>query len=167
MGDVLQFRKDMQAALASYEQALSLYRQVGSKLGEANVLQAMGDVLQFRKDMQAALASYEQALSLYRQVGSKLGEANCYLAQGSVALEEENYQRALTLHTDAYNLYQQIQDYYSQARLLYYRSLVYGALNEQSLAMQDLEAALLISQRLNLPLIAIVQQRLDELRKEE
>ena len=117
--------------------------------------------------MDVAISSYEQALSLYRQVGAKIGETNCYLAQGRVALEEENYQRALTLHTDAYNLYQQIQDYYSQVRLLYYRSLVYGALNEQPLAMQDLETALLISQRFNLPLIAIVQQRLDELRKVE
>ncbi len=31
-------------ALQSYEQALSLFRQVGTELGEANVLQAMGDV---------------------------------------------------------------------------------------------------------------------------
>src|SRR2546430_3237515 len=101
MGDVLQFRDDRDAALASYELALSLFQQVGDRLGEANVRQAMGDVLQFRKDMQAALASYELALSLFQQVGDRLGEANCYLAQGRVALAEENYERALTLHTNA------------------------------------------------------------------
>ena len=30
MGDVLQFRDEREAALASYEQALSLFRQVGA-----------------------------------------------------------------------------------------------------------------------------------------
>ena len=69
MGDVLQFRDEREAALASYEQALSLFRQVGAKVGEANVRKAMGDVLQFRDEREAALASYEQALSLFRQVG--------------------------------------------------------------------------------------------------
>ena len=88
-----------------------------------------------------ALASYEQALSLFRQVGDRLGEANCYLAQGRVVLEEGDLDKALALHTDAYQLYQQIQDGYSQARLLYYRSFVYEAMDKQSLAIQDIEAA--------------------------
>ncbi len=85
MGDVQQFRKDMQAALASYEQALGLFRQVGSKLGEANVRKAMGDVQQFRKDMQAALASYEQALGLFRQVGYQLRRSQRAASDGGCA----------------------------------------------------------------------------------
>ena len=155
----------LDAALASYEQALSLFRQVGSSLGEANVRKAMGDVQQFRDDRDAALASYEQALSLFRQVGSSLGEANCYLAQGRVALQQEAYQKALTLHTDAYQLYQHIQDGYSQARLLFYRSLVYEAMKEQKRAITDVEVALTIAQQLDLPFIDLFQNRLDELQK--
>ena len=116
--------------------------------------------------MQAALASYEQALGLFRQLGSKLGEANCYLAQGRVALEQEDYQKALTLHTDAYRLYQHIQDAYSQARLLYYRSLVYEAMNGKKLAIKDVETALTIAQALNLPFIELLQERLEELKGE-
>jgi len=38
MGDVQQFRKQMDAALESYAQALGLFRAVGDRLGEANVL---------------------------------------------------------------------------------------------------------------------------------
>lgn len=41
MGDVLQFRKEMDAALERYEQALGLYCAVGDRLGEANVLAAL------------------------------------------------------------------------------------------------------------------------------
>jgi tetratricopeptide (TPR) repeat protein len=114
--------------------------------------------------MQAALQSYEQALLLFRQVGDRLGEANCYLAQGRVALEQKDYQKALTLHTDAYRLYQHIQDAYSQARLLYYRSLVYEAMNEKTFAVVDIETALSIAQALNLPFVDLLQKRLEELK---
>ena len=158
------YGSQLEAAQDLYEQALGLFRQVGDRLGEANVRKALGDVQQFRKEMPAALESYEQALGLFRQVGSKLGEANCYLAQGRVALAQENYQEALALHTDAYRLYQHIQDGYSQARLLYYRSLVYEAMNEQKLAIADIESALPIAQALNLPFVDLLQQRLGELR---
>jgi tetratricopeptide (TPR) repeat protein len=163
MGDVQQFRDDREAALASYEQALTLYRQVGAKLGEANVRKAMGDVQQFRDDQEAVLASYEQALILYRQVGDRLGEANCYLAQGRVALVQEDYQKALTLHTSAYQLYQQIQDRYSQVRSLYYRSFVYAAMNETSLAIQDMENALITARAFGLPFVELLEQRYDSL----
>jgi tetratricopeptide (TPR) repeat protein len=80
IGDVQQFRKEMDAALASYEEALRLFRAVGDKLGEANVRKAIGDVQQFRDDRDAALASYEEALRLFRAVGAKLGEANVLLS---------------------------------------------------------------------------------------
>jgi len=105
----------MDAALDCYEEALSVYRQVGSKLGEANVRKAMGDVQQFRDERDAALASYEQALGLFRQVGDRLGEANCYLAQGRVARQQDDFQAAFTLQTRAYQLYQDIHDQYDQA----------------------------------------------------
>ncbi len=155
----------LDTALQSYEQALTLFRQVGDRLGEANVLQAMGDVQQFRDDRDAALQSYEQALTLFRQVGDRLGEANCYLAQGRVALKQEDYQNALTLHTEAYQLYRHIQASYSQARLLFYRSLVYEAMNDQKQAITDIEEALTIAQQLNLPFIDLLQNRLDDLQK--
>ncbi len=164
-GNVQQFRKDMQAALASYEQALGLYRQVGDRLGEANVLQAMGDVQQFRDEREAALASYEQALGLYRQVGSKLGEANCYLAQGRVARQQEDYQAALAMQTRAYQLYGEIQDQYSQARLLYYRSFVFESMQYRQQAIEDIETSLAIAIPLELPFVDLLQKRLEELGK--
>jgi len=124
----------------------------------------MGDVQQFRDDREAALQSYEQALTLFRQVGDRLGEANCYLAQGRVLLEQGNPDKALALHTDAYRLYEQMQDGYSQARLLYYRSFVYEAMDKQSLAIQDIETALVIAERLDLPFIDFFHQRLNALK---
>ena len=55
IGDVQNFRKEIDAALESYSHALALFRQVGDRLGEANVLKAIGDVQNFRKEIDAAL----------------------------------------------------------------------------------------------------------------
>ncbi len=118
LGDVQQFRQETDAALASYQQALGLYRAVGARLGEANVLKALGDVQQFRKETDAALASYQQALGLYRAVGARLGEANVLKALGFEALSQGAFAQSLEYLQQAQVLYDQIGDKYSQARNL-------------------------------------------------
>ncbi|MEI6429333.1 MAG: tetratricopeptide repeat protein, partial [Pseudanabaena sp. ELA607] len=63
-------------ALERYGSALSFYREIGARLGEANTLKAIGDVLQFLDRRTEALERYEAALSFYREIGARLGEAN-------------------------------------------------------------------------------------------
>ncbi|MDW8215393.1 MAG: tetratricopeptide repeat protein, partial [Roseiflexaceae bacterium] len=77
------------AALESYQQALRLFREIGAKLGEANVRKAIGDVQQFRKETSAALESYQQALRLFREIGAKLGEANVLAALSCLRLDDD------------------------------------------------------------------------------
>ncbi len=98
----------LETALECYEVAYSLYRQVGDRLGEANVRKAMGDVQQFRDDREAALESYEQALGLFRQVGSKLGEANVRKAMGDVQQFRKDMQAALESYEQALGLFRQV-----------------------------------------------------------
>ncbi len=66
IGDVQQFRKEIDAALDSYRQALALFRAVGDRLGEANTLLGMGRV---EPELEAGRAKFEQALALYRAIG--------------------------------------------------------------------------------------------------
>ncbi|GAB4215509.1 MAG: hypothetical protein OHK0022_55450 [Roseiflexaceae bacterium] len=84
IGDVQQFRKELEAAQGSYAAALELFRAVGDRLGEAHTLFVIGNVQQFRKELEAAQGSYAAALELYRAVGSRLGEANTLRAIGDV-----------------------------------------------------------------------------------
>ena len=70
--------------MTRYKEALRLYRAVGDRLGEANVLQAQGDVLAFLDQRDEGVARYEEALRLFRAVGDRLGEANVLKAQGDV-----------------------------------------------------------------------------------
>ena len=113
------WRYDMDEALASYQQALGLFRAVGARLGEANTLQAIGDVQQFRKEMDEALASYQQALGLFRAVGSRLGEANTLLSLGDLATAQQEWDKAKAQYEQALRLYQTIDDRYSIARAYY------------------------------------------------
>ena len=113
IGDILAFRNDNQAALASYQQALTLFQQVGFSLGEAYVRKAIGDILTFRKDNQAALASYQQALALFQQVGDRLGEANVLAAQSRILIFEQPEQSQVLMER-VLDLRRQIGDIYSE-----------------------------------------------------
>ncbi len=101
-----------------YQQALSLFRQIGDRLGEANCLKAIGDVLQFHKESDAALGSYQQALSLYRQIGDRLGEANCLRAIGDVQQFRGDRDAALGSYQQALALYSQIGAKLGEANVL-------------------------------------------------
>jgi len=118
MGDVQQFRADRDTALASYAQALELFRAVGDRLGEANVLQAMGDVQQFRKEMNTALASYAQALELFRAVGDRLGEANVLKAMGDVQQFRADRDTALASYAQALELFRAVGSKLGEANVL-------------------------------------------------
>ncbi len=101
-------RYHMPATLQSYEQALGLFRQVGSTLGEANVLKAIGDVQQFRHESDAALLSYQQALDLFRQIGYRLGEANVLQAIGDLQQFRDERDAALLSYQQALDLFRQV-----------------------------------------------------------
>ena len=112
IGDVQQFRDDRDGALGSYQQALALFREIGAKLGEANVLKAIGDVQQFRKDTNGALGSYQQALALFREIGDRLGEANVLAALSRFMIDSDPPQSQALLQ-QALTLREAIDDAYS------------------------------------------------------
>jgi tetratricopeptide (TPR) repeat protein len=62
-------------ALALYEQALSIRREVGDRVGEAITLNNIGEVYKATGQPQRALEICEKALSLTRQGGDRAGEA--------------------------------------------------------------------------------------------
>ena len=117
-GNFYRTNYQMDGAIASYEDAMRLYQQVGDRLGEANVRKAVGDVQQFRKDMDVALGSYEEALTLFRQVGSKLGEANVLRAIGDVQQFRDEREAALGSYEQALTLFRQVGSKLGEANVL-------------------------------------------------
>ena len=105
-------------ALAHYEEAIVLYRAVGSRLGEANTLKGIGDVLQFKDRNDEALAHYEEAIGLYRAVGFRLGEANTLKAIGDVLKFKDRNDEALAHYEEAIVLYRAVGERLGEANTL-------------------------------------------------
>jgi tetratricopeptide (TPR) repeat protein len=118
IGEAQQFRKEMEAALESYNQALDLYKVLSERLGEANTLYAIGNVQQFRKEMEAALGSYAQALGLYKVVEGHIGEANTLRAIGEVQQFRKEMEAALGSYTQALDLFREVEDRLGEANTL-------------------------------------------------
>ena len=125
---------------------MSLFRQVGDKLGEANVLQAIGDVQQFRKENDAALESYNAALSLFRQVGAKLGEANTLQSLGKAAVisanDQDSFQKGVEILQLAMNLHEEIHDMVGQINILMFMSQVMVNMKQIKQALEIANQAL-------------------------
>ncbi|TVP66842.1 MAG: tetratricopeptide repeat protein [Leptolyngbya sp. LCM1.Bin17] len=135
-------------ALENYEQAIGLFRDVGSRLGEANTLKAIGDVLQFLDRRDEALENYEQAIGLFRDVGDRLGEANTLLGLGDLL---SNREEALELYWAAQQLYGQIGNQYSQARnLRWFIAEAQVTLGQLSAAQSNLQDAAEMFNRIGL-----------------
>jgi tetratricopeptide (TPR) repeat protein len=78
LGDVQQFRKEMEAALASYREALNLYRAVGDRLGEANVRSAQARLLVRMGKVTEGEQALAQVISLRREIQDLYSEGADY-----------------------------------------------------------------------------------------
>lgn len=107
IGDVQRFRHKCDDALASYAQALDLFRAVGYRLGEANTLSSLGNLYLAQGDGEKAQQTLDQALNLYRLVGDRVGQANVYWDLGMHLAESDRLQEAEPLLAQAVKLSQQ------------------------------------------------------------
>ncbi len=117
MAIALYLEGDAKQAGVMLNRALKLYRAAGSRLGEANALQATGDVQGFKAENEAALASYGEALTLFRAAGSRLGEANTLQATGTFHIDQGKTETGVEKLDAALQLYRQIGDRVGQVNI--------------------------------------------------
>jgi tetratricopeptide (TPR) repeat protein len=108
LGAIARERSDLTTAQARYEEARSLFEEVGSVLGQANCHLTLGDVALQRSYPDIAQARFEQAQPLFEEVGDVLGQANCIKGLGDVALQRSDLDSAQACYEQAQPLYKEV-----------------------------------------------------------
>jgi tetratricopeptide (TPR) repeat protein len=127
-------QSDHDTARDYYQQALALYQQAGSVVGEANCIFGLGEIARERSDYDTARDRYQQALPLYQQAAQLLGEANCIRALGDIARERSDHDTARDRYQQALPLYQQAGDVIGEANCIF-------SLGEIALDQSDYDTA--------------------------
>jgi len=96
-------------ALDYYQQALTIYREVGDRRNEGNTLNNVGLAYDSLDKKQEALDYYQQALAIRREVGDRRGEGRTLNNLG-VAYNSLNKKQALDYYQQALAIYREVGD---------------------------------------------------------
>ncbi|MCL4870395.1 MAG: tetratricopeptide repeat protein [Anaerolineae bacterium] len=91
-----------------YEQVLGLFRQVGARLGEANVLLSLGDLERGRKQYPLVWHYYQSAGQLYQQIGDGYSLARVLYRMGDWWVAQAQPEKAVPLYEQAITIWSQI-----------------------------------------------------------
>jgi tetratricopeptide (TPR) repeat protein len=100
------------------EQALATFRDIGSRLGEANALCWLGDVVRDTGNLAEAAHVLNQALLVYREIGNRHGTASALHNLGSVHQAAGDVPAAEDLLAQARDLYHDVGDALGEAQTL-------------------------------------------------
>lgn len=99
-------------------QALTIYREHGIRLGEADTLTALGDVQRHAREFTLASATLEEALAIYREISDRRGQADALNQLGALAFDTGDIARARQHYTQALEFAQEISSVVEEASAL-------------------------------------------------
>ena len=95
-----------QQAIAKYEEALLIWRQLGAHSEEASTLLGIGTIYYSLNESQKALEYYQQALAIRRELKDRVGEAIMLFSVGGAYANLDENQKALDAYNQALSLFQ-------------------------------------------------------------
>ncbi|QFQ97342.1 tetratricopeptide repeat protein [Streptomyces phaeolivaceus] len=105
-------------ALRDPAAALTVYRAIGDRHGEAAALEVLADAAGERADLDTAEELANQALALHRTLGDRRGEANMQETLAHAALQRTNPGRAEEFANQALALFCTLRDQRGKANIL-------------------------------------------------
>src|SRR5262249_21214564 len=82
-------------AIANYERALALWRELGERRDELRMLQILGNQYSQLGALEIALNYTSQAIQIARSIGDRDQEANLLVGLGGLHKDSGNFQKAL------------------------------------------------------------------------
>jgi tetratricopeptide (TPR) repeat protein len=139
-------------ALKLLEQAMLMMREVGDRAGEAIALNNMGMMYLKKGQMEKALKLFENTLPIMRDVNNRAGEASVLHNIAGVYLETGKQDKALEYFEQALPIMHDIGDRAGEATTLSnIASLLYCELSRTKDAIERMEQAIAILQKMDLP----------------
>ncbi|HRJ56194.1 MAG TPA: tetratricopeptide repeat protein, partial [Anaerolineales bacterium] len=85
-------------------EALKLFKDIGDRLGEANVLQSHGKLLIFSQKPEEGLKMLQDALNIYEEIDSIPSQANIYFFLGQILASNGQKDKSIELLQQAVEL---------------------------------------------------------------
>lgn len=123
-------------ALAAFERALALFREVKDRRGEADTLHDIGSVYQSTGPYAEALRYYQDCLKLFREMGNRRGEANALGNLGNVCRSLGRYAEALRHYQDCLKIKRERGDRREEAITLGNLGNVYQSMGDYAEALR-------------------------------
>lgn len=110
LGDLYLAQDQYDEALASYERALTISRDIENRQGERDILTSIGSVYAAQDQYDNALVIFEQALSHNQEIGDIQGESDILANIGDVYTAQDQYDNALDIYLEVLALKREIGD---------------------------------------------------------
>ncbi|MBE9114547.1 CHAT domain-containing protein [Lusitaniella coriacea LEGE 07157] len=141
-------QNQLEAAIASWEEALKLYQQQKNPQGEALTLEQLGLAYQRMGESDRALEFYQQQRAIARTLEDRHGEARGWGNIASTNRALGNYSAAIDANEKALNLLVELEDRRGEGQVLGNLGNVYIALGEYDKAAELHEKSLAIAQEM-------------------
>ncbi|BAY99870.1 TPR repeat-containing protein [Tolypothrix tenuis PCC 7101] len=141
-------RGQFQEALATFQQALDIQKQIGDRSGVGATLNNIGLVYSRLGQYSKALEHYQQALAISQQINDQTGEGITFNNIGDIYSSQGKYPKALEYFQKALDIQQQTNDRYGIGATLNNIGLIYSRLGQYPKALDYYQQALAIRQQI-------------------
>ena len=135
-----------EAAVKSWQEALSIYRSLDDSSAEAITLYLIGSAYEKMNDYHRALEFYQQALAIFQVLNDRPNMGETLASIGDAYYSLGLYDKSLDFLQQALIIYQETNDAVAQGKTLNNIGLAYDALGEYSKAIAFYEQALAVYQ---------------------
>lgn len=141
-GSLRYLQGQYEEALEAYKKALLIYRQIGHRAQEGNLLQEIGGIYIKVGQYDKALEIYQEALVLYWQIGDLRGEASLYNQLGLIYQWQGDYNKALEVYQQSLQIYRSTGDQEREGQTLNNLGTLYYHQSQYERAIEVYERAL-------------------------
>jgi tetratricopeptide (TPR) repeat protein len=124
-------------AIANYERALALWRELGERREELRILQILGNQYSQLGALEIALNYRSQAIQIARSIGDRDQEASLLVGLGSLHKDSGNFQKALDNYSQARQIFASSSSRFGEALAIEAIGVVYLQLGDPQRAIEN------------------------------